>query len=343
MPKLPQLVLVFLFLGGCDRQGTTHTERKPLLNVENSTIDLGVIRSETDIVSKARFVYSNFGTEMLVVESVESGCGCTVAQVSKKRLSPGESGILEAVISEVGNGVRSVTVKLNTNDPIQPSALLRVIWTGVSTFAFDAAEVRFGVVEGRKGISQKVKLNCRDERICSDCKLVNIISHNSSIRVRLPDTGTLPVKVSDGLDFTVELSPGVEPGNFETFVEFKFQGCPRETQRVAVQWQVPSSIEVVPRAIVLSNKREGDMQAILSISVPSRLGVKSLKKSIRWSISPDKLRANGQVVVVDDAHVQLHLNIPAVEDEFLNGFVHLGLDGYEQSVRVPVALWRKPQ
>ena len=63
------------------------------------------------------FKYRNIGTSDLVIKDVYSTCGCTVANYTKKAVSPNESGYVEIVFDSSGRrGVqyKNIIVEMNT-------------------------------------------------------------------------------------------------------------------------------------------------------------------------------------------------------------------------------------
>ena len=72
------------------------------------------------------FVYTNIGTEPLVLSSVSTSCGCTVPYWSKKPLLPGKSAKIKVVYntSHLGDFRKVISVKSNAIN--NPSAVLRI-------------------------------------------------------------------------------------------------------------------------------------------------------------------------------------------------------------------------
>ncbi len=72
------------------------------------------------------FVYTNTGTEPLVLTSVSTSCGCTVPYWSKKPLLPGKSAKIKVVYntSHLGDFRKVISVKSNAIN--NPSAVLRI-------------------------------------------------------------------------------------------------------------------------------------------------------------------------------------------------------------------------
>ncbi len=70
---------------------------------------------------------SNTGTAPLKILKVRSSCGCTVAKPKKKELAPGESDTMTITYNTKKNKPTvSQTITLETNDPIEPRAIIRV-------------------------------------------------------------------------------------------------------------------------------------------------------------------------------------------------------------------------
>ncbi|PWD97702.1 DUF1573 domain-containing protein [Marinilabilia rubra] len=66
----------------------------------NSEHDFGEIEPGDEV--GARFSFSNKGAGSLIIERVSTGCGCTVAEYSKKPVSPGDEGFVEVIFDSRG-------------------------------------------------------------------------------------------------------------------------------------------------------------------------------------------------------------------------------------------------
>ena len=73
----------------------------------------------------AQFKYTNKGDKPIRITNVKSSCGCTVPALKKNEVAPGESGEITATF-KIGNrtGQQVKTVRVDTDDPSQPSAML---------------------------------------------------------------------------------------------------------------------------------------------------------------------------------------------------------------------------
>ena len=68
-------------------------KKKPQIQFEQTTIDLGTF-PENDAVRTVQFKFKNVGNAKLVINSVATSCGCTVADYPKDFIAPGASGVI---------------------------------------------------------------------------------------------------------------------------------------------------------------------------------------------------------------------------------------------------------
>lgn len=78
------------------------------------------------------FKFKNSGNAMLLISSVSSSCGCTVASFPDKPMSPGEEGVVTVSFDSRGrrgSQVKTVTLMANT----QPSTLQLTVQANIIT------------------------------------------------------------------------------------------------------------------------------------------------------------------------------------------------------------------
>jgi len=132
---------------------------QPTLILQQSSFDFGDIK-QGDKVSHT-FVISNGGGDLLKISDVKASCGCTAAAPEKKELAPGESTNLLVTFNSAGRmGNQSKTVRIYSNDPLNPEMLLSITGnvvsasestTGAPTIYFPETQHDFGKVnEGDK-------------------------------------------------------------------------------------------------------------------------------------------------------------------------------------------------
>ncbi|MCS6790063.1 MAG: DUF1573 domain-containing protein [Bacteroidia bacterium] len=84
-----------------------------------------------------RFIVRNEGKSDLIIESVKASCGCTAVEPTEKVLKPGKSTEIVARFDSKGrSGFQHKTITVETNDPLNPRALLHLKANVVSTSNF---------------------------------------------------------------------------------------------------------------------------------------------------------------------------------------------------------------
>lgn len=99
---------------------------KPRAVFKETSHDFGKVK-QGDVVTY-EFVFKNEGGATLVVDKVETTCGCTAALVSEQKIGPGKEGRLKATFDTRGySGRLSRYLYLVTNDGETPRRELRLV------------------------------------------------------------------------------------------------------------------------------------------------------------------------------------------------------------------------
>jgi len=106
----------------------TPAAKGPRIVVEPASFDFGkAVQNKT---LQKEFSIRNFGSEELVIETVVTTCGCTVAEGYAKSIKPGGSSPLRVKLRPnvpAGRFERAVLIK--TNDPVNSRLEVRLIAT----------------------------------------------------------------------------------------------------------------------------------------------------------------------------------------------------------------------
>ena len=89
MKKIMMLTLMLALICGSVAQA----KKKPQIQFEETNIDLGTF-PENDPVKTVKFKFKNVGNAKLVINSVSTSCGCTVADYPKDFIAPGATGVI---------------------------------------------------------------------------------------------------------------------------------------------------------------------------------------------------------------------------------------------------------
>ncbi len=85
------------------------------IDFESKVVDYGTIEHNSDGVRK--FVFTNNGTEPLLIKSAKGSCGCTVPTYPKEPIAPGkteEIGVKYAT-NRVGSFTKTITLSTNAS------------------------------------------------------------------------------------------------------------------------------------------------------------------------------------------------------------------------------------
>ena len=93
------------------------TEEKKIadatIDFESKVIDYGLLENKADGTRK--FVFTNNGTEPLVIKNAKGSCGCTVPTWPREPIAPGETGEIGVKYDTKRVGKFTKTITLTTN------------------------------------------------------------------------------------------------------------------------------------------------------------------------------------------------------------------------------------
>jgi hypothetical protein len=84
---------------------------------ENELIDYGKISQNSN--GERVFVFTNIGTQPLIITSIQSSCGCTVPKKPEKPIMPGEKGEIKVSYDtkRMGGFSKQITIISNAKEP----------------------------------------------------------------------------------------------------------------------------------------------------------------------------------------------------------------------------------
>jgi hypothetical protein len=95
----------------------------PKLTFDKSSFDFGSIKNNEKVT--AEFSLTNTGKSDLEIRMTKVNCACTVADLEKKTIKPGESIPLKITFDPTGRrGVQQKSVSIFSNDPMNPTQMI---------------------------------------------------------------------------------------------------------------------------------------------------------------------------------------------------------------------------
>ena len=185
------LRLVFLLVG-------VSVSQPKISVVEGTQFDFGKVDLGETIIKK--LTLKNTGNEMLSISNVSTSCGCTVAQLAKRDLSPNDTALLTITFytkDVVGSAVRR-QVFVRSNDSTQSKLTITMTARVQRLIEADPRYIIFGVVGPGSAVTRTIGLrNTRDTTVT----LLSVSVPDSQFTARLSSQilkpfGTVQLSVS---------------------------------------------------------------------------------------------------------------------------------------------------
>lgn len=223
------LALLVMLIGAPLTVLAAPSAKQPRLDVPAAVYNFGAVSQGVPV--KHTFKIINRGDADLIIGSVQTTCGCTVAQPAKKLLRPGESTEITATLDtshERGRVDRRIDVY--TNDPKTPDKALTL--AGMITVQAEAvpAEVNFKKVRRDAGASRQVEIKYLGKK-AAGFRVTKFSNSNPAIKVTRTAT---PSGAAAGLE--IKVLPSMPVGAFQDVVE------------VATSWR-PIEVPVYGRVV----------------------------------------------------------------------------------------------
>lgn len=91
-------------------------EKGPKIKFNEDSFDFGKVTQGQSLTHV--FAFSNEGDEVLLIDKVNSSCGCTAALLSSKKINPGAAGEVKVTLNTTGyQGKISKYIYVESNDP----------------------------------------------------------------------------------------------------------------------------------------------------------------------------------------------------------------------------------
>jgi len=185
----------------------------PQIEIVSPTYDFGTVSQGTKV--EHAFEIKNSGQAPLSINNLHPGCGCTVADPEKSLLAPGESTLIRATFDTANfQGYKVKTIRVNTNDPKNPSAIIGLQGTVKLDIDLDPSRVFFGRVKKGKAQSREVLVSVGKE---STAQILDVSSRSELLDVKSED---LPAP-SKGKKLTISLKESVPAGIFRSRIVIK--------------------------------------------------------------------------------------------------------------------------
>jgi hypothetical protein len=181
------------------------------------------------------FEFINQGDEALLIDRVNSSCGCTAVLVSEKNLPPGSKGELKAHFdSSRFNGNVLKTIYLYSNDPVRPVMQLHIQGKVLQAVAIEPSQVNFGQVKAEERFTSTVVLRNQGGKLLT---LGTPTTTAAELKVKMIKTEFTP---GDTVTLELQLTPKPGPDRFSGYVLIHVDGVPKNELRIPVYATIKS-------------------------------------------------------------------------------------------------------
>jgi hypothetical protein len=223
-------------------------EMAPRVSVDREQYEFGNMDAAGELSHAFRF--TNSGRSPLVLTKGHTSCRCTVSEIQRGELPPGQSTTvtLHWKAHEVTGEYRQ-TATILTNDPARPEVTLTVVGQVVVAAWADPAELLLSDIPGDEPASGQVRL------LCSQPKKLEVLDYKLSdpelakffevhleplAKADLPPRG----EVRSGILLKLDVKPGLPQGAFQQTILLRTNLESEPAMSVAVKGTVGSDISV---------------------------------------------------------------------------------------------------
>lgn len=225
---------------------------QPKVVVDNDYYDFGEALLGSKVTHS--FKLQNKGDGLLKIIGVRTSCGCTVAELPKKELKPGESVDVTVTFDTKGRKGRQLQmVSITTNDPSKPTLRLKIGGVVATLITFSPMEkVYFWNVRRKQGDTKELKI---------------FSTKNIPLKVleAKPSKDWIAVGVKEiqeggktGALLKVEVKPNAPKGMFLEFIKLKLVADKEIEQELPVRGTILGDVSVMPRTLYFGAIRRGE-------------------------------------------------------------------------------------
>ena len=249
---LPLRALFFLTL--CISINRSPALAAPSLDILNPVFDFDSIPQGK--ILEHQYILRNSGDEELEIQRIVPACGCTVPELKNKVIAPGEETVLSVQFNTYGMyGRKEKTVRLYTNDPERPAALLTLKGEIEPEVLVEPYRIDFGKVthspDTTAGVVRRVNIQIRD-----------------GLRARIGELSTrskwIEIKEIERVKHKrviaeIRLKAGAPIGEFRDRVVIRVSGAQQRTVNLPIYASVRKQIELEPPVVALGMLTPGSM------------------------------------------------------------------------------------
>jgi hypothetical protein len=214
----------------------------PKIQFATPVYDFGRVKAGEPV--KHDFVFTNTGDALLLIQSVQPGCGCTTIGEWTKQVEPGKTGIVPIQFNTANyNSPVVKTPSVTCNVTSQPTVVLQLKGTVYRPLDVNPQLAVLNIGADAEGGSTVVTItnNTEDSLTLEEPK-----SNNRKITAELKT-----VAPGKGYQLAIATVPPLSPGGLQAMISLKTSWTNQPVLNVSVYANVQPPINVVPQHITL--------------------------------------------------------------------------------------------
>ncbi|MDP7032532.1 MAG: DUF1573 domain-containing protein [Gemmatimonadota bacterium] len=315
--------------------GVLPTEAAPKARVEPETLELGFIEEGHTF---ERFLeVHNDGDEVLILERIDTSCGCTAAAVEgNSEVLPGESRqVRVAFDSKSVDGSVTKKVTIVTNDPEMAHHVVRLNAEVHMPVKWDPKYIMLDRVSGKDEIVREVKLLADTDlglRVTGSELMGGRLHDRESSVFDFEQSETVREGDRDAVTFTLRMRPGLGPQRISDILFAYTNIAGRDTMKVPIRGEVSGRIEVDPASVFMRTvdsgqetmreiyvtASEGEFRILgvergdlpVQVEVDSEEPGSSIMVRIYYLAEKPGTRGQGNITILTDDPVQGRIDVP---------------------------------
>jgi hypothetical protein len=223
--------------------------QQPMVFVQENTFDFGTMDSGS--VASHDFLFTNRGNGVLTLAKGSTTCKCTMANLERAEIAPGESTKVKLEWKAKGfNGPYAQTANVLTNDANRPTVTLsisgrivsavKLVPDGLVLSSVTAGESASGTVAAYGCVSEPLKITGQELVEAGTARFFEV----KCVPMK-PDEVAKDKDAKSGVLVQVNLKPGLPVGPFKQTIRLKSNLAASPTIDVGVSGSVVSDIAVV--------------------------------------------------------------------------------------------------
>lgn len=296
----------------------------PNIVVEEPVFNFG--EKDSNLSVEHTFEILNDGDLSLEITKTKTSCGCTVADISRKIIPPGESATLKAVLSlKNKRGNQRKTITIHSNDPDSPTFQLHLEGVATSDLTLNPERIFLSGISPDDEITRTVDITSKTKPII--VKGVN----NPLSQI---DASVETLREGHEYRLTVRTKPPLEVGRFQNHILVETEPANQPRISILVMGDVVGALAFAPQQIVLSENttnavtryvvvRPGSQKkfTITKIELPNEMQSKTFPMGENGyriqlqNIVPDAALKGEKVIIHTDVEAMPLIEIPFVVQE----------------------------